>query len=113
MFLMNVLCCLIFAHYIEHLWSDEFLEEMRGHADPAADKVVADIFARDGVEQVNRILRCFNESDAPIPEGLPPLAREFFDATDDLPEWFDAARNRFGEISPICCEIINGGIVKW
>jgi squalene cyclase len=79
------------------LWTDAFLDEMRTQRDPAADRVVADLFARDGIDEVNQLLKRFNESDDPIPAGLPESARRFFDATDDLPPWLDEARQRFGE----------------
>jgi squalene cyclase len=79
------------------LWTDAFLDEMRHSADPHADAVVERIYHGEKLHEVNELLQLFAESDDPIPATLPQVAREYFDATDDLPPWVDEARARFGE----------------
>jgi len=73
-------------------WSSALLDEMRTQTDPAADAVAEAIFEAGDITTINELLQCILENDDPIPPGLPPAARDFFDQTDDLPAWADGAK---------------------
>lgn len=73
-------------------FSHAMLSSMRQLTDPAADEVVEAIYARGAVEEVTSLLQSILENDDPIPPGLPPEARDFFDRTAKLPEWADPAQ---------------------
>lgn len=76
----------------EERWPDSELDAARGRTDLLADKVVSAVFARGAVEAVNDLMGCLFRSDSPIPEGLPPEAREYFEATGTLPPWAEPAK---------------------
>lgn len=71
-------------------WSSAVLAPFRHRTDPVADEVVARIYQGGDLASINALLRSILENDDPIPPGLPPEARAFFDATDEMPPWADA-----------------------
>ncbi|MEN9934461.1 MAG: hypothetical protein RLZZ387_1040 [Chloroflexota bacterium] len=73
-------------------WSDAALDSMRLRGDPAADAVVRAIFEDGQVAAVNRLIVTLVRNDAPPPEELPAVAREYFAASASLPPWADRAR---------------------
>ncbi len=70
-------------------WSDEVLDAFRLVGDPPADQAVEEVFATGSVAEVNRLMRTLVRNDMPPPEQLPAKLYDYFDATDNLPEWAD------------------------
>ena len=71
------------------LWTDEFLESKRLHADPLADEVIAQIVAEKGHEEAYRIFdMLIRQIDMPF-DALPPIVRDYAQQTDKLPDWVD------------------------
>lgn len=81
-------------------WTDDFLDEMRLRQDPFADEVIAAVYAEGGIKALSALLARMTESDEPVPPSLdaalPDIVQNYFEATDDPPEWVDEARARFG-----------------
>ncbi|MFO0759280.1 MAG: oxygenase MpaB family protein [Byssovorax sp.] len=74
------------------VWDDAFLDRMRKLGDPVADRVVEQLVAEHETEPVNTLLRTLVRSDDPVPPGLPPLLRAYFDETSALPGFADPRR---------------------
>ena len=72
-------------------WTDAFLDTMRQEADPAADQVVADVYARDAVNGVNRLLMNSVCPAATLPAELQEIVHRFLTETAVLPSWADEA----------------------
>lgn len=70
-------------------WSDEVLDAFRQVGDPAADNAVQEVFATGTVGEVNRLMRTLVRNDMPPPGELPATLQNYFDITDNLPEWAD------------------------
>lgn len=70
-------------------WSDETLDAFRMVGDPPADRAVEEVFSTGTVAEVNRLMRTLVRNDMPPPGELPPALHNYFDTTDDLPEWAD------------------------
>jgi hypothetical protein len=70
-------------------WSDEVLDAFRQVGDPPADQAVEEVFATGTVAEVNRLMRTLVRNDMPPPETLPARLYNYFDTTDNLPEWAD------------------------
>jgi squalene cyclase len=85
------------ARSADGAWSDAFLDGMRKVGDPPADELVRSLLAADATEPVNRLLATLLRSDDPVPDGLPPAARAYFDNTATLPAWADAAQINVAE----------------
>ncbi|HVM55781.1 MAG TPA: oxygenase MpaB family protein [Acidimicrobiales bacterium] len=64
----------------ELIWDDE------------ADPVVAQIFERGEVGQVNQVLRSWTRNDQLLPDGMPPYVAEFIDHARQLPTWVEPAK---------------------
>lgn len=69
--------------------TNDVLDAMRGVADPAADAVVAALFAEGEVEAVNDLWQTLVENDDVPDERLPPIVRSFLTETAALPDWAD------------------------
>lgn len=69
-------------------WSNEQLEAMRQVIDPAADDVIAAIFARGQVDAVNALMFGIFRTTEALPPDLPPEAAAYFSDTA-LPAWAD------------------------
>lgn len=67
-------------------WTDEVLDAARTRMDPKADQVIADIFAKHSVDEVNKLMFNIFRTDDPVPPGLPDLAKTYFEDTA-LPGW--------------------------
>ena len=78
-------------------WSDRLLDELRQVGDPPADAVVAELFDRDEVGAVNRLMRALVENDDVPRKRLPAVVRTYLDETDALPDWADEERIALGE----------------
>ena len=70
-------------------WSDEVLDAFRLVGDPPADRAVEEVFATGSVAEVNRLMRTLVRNDMPPPEELPATLYDYFETTDNLPEWAD------------------------
>lgn len=60
--------------------------------DAAADPVVAGIYDRGEVGQVNALLRTWTKNAQALPEGLPADLRDFMESARQLPSWVDRAK---------------------
>lgn len=72
-------------------WTDEFLDQMRQHADPLADAVVARIISSGKVDQINLIFKVLRDNQALEMDLLPPLLKDYFAEAAVLPAWADKA----------------------
>lgn len=70
-------------------WTDEILDAFRQVGDPPADQAVQEVFATGSVSEVNKLMRTLVRNDMPLPDQLPPSLYNYFDTTDNLPEWAD------------------------
>jgi len=70
-------------------WSDEVLDAFRQVGDPPADQAVEEVFATGSVTEVNSLMRTLMRNDMPLPEQLPATLHNYFDTTDNLPQWAD------------------------
>jgi hypothetical protein len=70
-------------------WSDEVLDGFRQVGDPPADQAVEEVFATGSIAEVNKLMRTLVRNDMPPPEQMPPSLYNYFDMTDNLPEWAD------------------------
>jgi ER-bound oxygenase mpaB/B'/Rubber oxygenase, catalytic domain len=71
------------------LWTDEFLDQMRQHADPLADGVVERIIASGQTEQINQIFHVLRDNQSLNQAALPPILQDFFAQAAVLPPWAD------------------------
>jgi len=60
--------------------------------DPECDELVARLFKRHQVEQVNAALRSWTRNAQPLPDGLPSDVRDFLERQRTLPDWFDQGK---------------------
>jgi hypothetical protein len=51
-------------------WTDALLDRMRELGDPVADRPVAAVLERGGVDAVNAIMRTLVRADQPVPDLL-------------------------------------------
>ena len=72
-------------------WTQGFLDTMRQEADPAADQVVADVYGRDAINGVNRLLMNSVCPAATLPAELQDIVQRFLTQTAVLPTWADEA----------------------
>ncbi|TWV38553.1 DUF2236 domain-containing protein [Streptomyces misionensis] len=70
-------------------WTDASMDALRQSGDALADEVVATLFARDEVGTFNSLMRYASTAGAPLPDGLPDVAREYLRATAVPPAWVD------------------------
>lgn len=73
-------------------YTDAALDTLRLEGDPLADKVVTALMENQQVEEVDRVLRDFQNNTQPIPSELPPLMQEYLEATEVPPAWTDYER---------------------
>lgn len=78
-------------------WTDGFLDEMRLRCDPPADEIIQELFDRDEVGAVSRLMRTLVHNDGLPPHDLPERVRDYLDRTDTLPQWADPEQIRRGE----------------
>ncbi len=58
-------------------WTDALLDQMREFGDPVADKPVAAVLERGGVDAVNAMMRTLVRADQPVPQELPDEIRDY------------------------------------
>ncbi len=78
-------------------WTDALLDRMRELGDPVADRPVAAVFERGGVDAVSAIMRTLVRVDQPVPEELPDEIRDYLVETLPLPEWADMRKIKRGQ----------------
>ncbi len=80
--------------------------------DEEADPVVAALFERGQVPEVNRLLWDWNRNDQPLPDGLPADLRDFMERARRLPEWADRGKLRtaaeFNKSRGLYLNLLNG-----
>ncbi|MEU4080184.1 DUF2236 domain-containing protein [Streptomyces venezuelae] len=62
---------------------------LRQTGDELADATVAALFERGEMGSFNTLMRFFSTAGAPVPDGLPDVAREYLEATSAPPAWVD------------------------
>ncbi len=78
-------------------WTNEFLNKMRGMADPLADEVVKSVIESGGLDEFNKMIRhLVNNRDA-LPESMPKIVHDYFEKTQILPAWADREKIVRGE----------------
>ncbi|MFI7387311.1 oxygenase MpaB family protein [Streptomyces sp. NPDC049813] len=65
------------------------MNALRLAGDELADAVVATLFEREEVGKFNTLMRYVSTAGAPLPDGLPEVAREYLQATSVPPSWVD------------------------
>ncbi|MFI9553875.1 oxygenase MpaB family protein [Nonomuraea endophytica] len=60
--------------------------------DEVADPLLASLFERGVIPEVNRLLYDWNRNDQPLPAGLPEDLRAFIEQARQLPSWADPAK---------------------
>ena len=70
-------------------WTDKVLDAFRQVGDPPADQAVEEVFATGSIAEVNRLMRTLVRNDMPPPEELPKTLCNYFETTENLPEWAD------------------------
>ncbi|MFF4361246.1 oxygenase MpaB family protein [Streptomyces sp. NPDC001604] len=65
------------------------MDALRQVGDELADATVAALFERGQVGTFNTLMRYVSTVGAPLPEGLPDVAREYLEATGTPPSWVD------------------------
>jgi ER-bound oxygenase mpaB/B'/Rubber oxygenase, catalytic domain len=78
-------------------WTDALLDRMRELGDPVADRPVAAVLERGGVDAVNAIMRTLVRVDQPVPDQLPDELRDYLVSTLPLPEWADMGKIKRGQ----------------
>ncbi len=73
-------------------WTHDYLDRMRGVADPPADEAIEKVIAAGSLGQVNRLLATLIRNDQPPPAELPPTVRDFLEVSAALPQWADPAK---------------------
>ncbi|MGZ0204394.1 oxygenase MpaB family protein [Streptomyces sp. RM1] len=69
--------------------TDTSMDALRQSGDELADAVVATLFERGEVGTFNTLMRYVSTAGAPLPDGLPDVAREYLRATAVPPAWVD------------------------
>ncbi|WP_329042792.1 DUF2236 domain-containing protein [Streptomyces sp. NBC_00178] len=69
--------------------TEESLDSLRLAGDELADATVATLFERGEVGKFNTLMRYVSTTGAPLPDGLPDVAREYLAATSAPPDWVD------------------------
>ncbi|MDX2683065.1 oxygenase MpaB family protein [Streptomyces soliscabiei] len=70
-------------------YTDASMDALRQAGDELADATVATLFERGQVGTFNSLMRYVSTAGAPLPDGLPDVAREYLDATRVPPAWVD------------------------
>ncbi|WP_086822521.1 oxygenase MpaB family protein [Streptomyces sp. NRRL B-24572] len=71
--------------------TDASMDALRRTGDELADATVATLFERGEVGTFNTLMRYVSTAGAPLPDGLPDVAREYLHATSAPPAWVDWA----------------------
>ncbi|WP_067813304.1 oxygenase MpaB family protein [Nocardia inohanensis] len=65
------------------------MDALRRYGDELADATVATLFERGEVGKFNTLMRYVATAGAPLPDGLPDVAREYLHVTAAPPDWVD------------------------
>ncbi|GAA3507184.1 oxygenase MpaB family protein [Streptomyces showdoensis] len=65
------------------------MDALRRTGDELADATVATLFERGEVGKFNTLMRYVSVAGAPLPDGLPEVAREYLHVTSAAPSWVD------------------------
>ncbi|MEV0173914.1 oxygenase MpaB family protein [Streptomyces sp. NPDC050803] len=72
-------------------YTEESMDALRLVGDELADATVAALFERGEVGTFNTLMRYVSTAGAPLPDGLPDVARDYLEATGAPPSWVDWA----------------------
>ncbi|MFI5674895.1 oxygenase MpaB family protein [Streptomyces cellulosae] len=72
-------------------YTEASMDSLRQVGDELADATVATLFERGDVGRFNALMRYVSTAGAPLPKGLPEVAREYLEATSVPPAWVDWA----------------------
>jgi hypothetical protein len=70
-------------------YTEASMDALRQAGDELADATVATLFERGEVGTFNTLMRYVSTAGAPLPDGLPEVAREYLQATSAPPSWVD------------------------
>ncbi|MFF8293122.1 oxygenase MpaB family protein [Streptomyces sp. NPDC016309] len=70
-------------------YTEASMDALRSAGDELADATVATLFARGEVGTFNTLMRYVSTAGAPLPDGLPDVARAYLEATRVPPDWVD------------------------
>ncbi|MFD0684369.1 oxygenase MpaB family protein [Actinomadura fibrosa] len=70
-------------------YTDAVMDRLSLQGDPFADETVATLLERGEMAGFNGMMRWFQQSGQALPEGLPPAARDYLEATARPPKWVD------------------------
>ncbi|MFF9286653.1 oxygenase MpaB family protein [Streptomyces griseosporeus] len=70
-------------------FTEASMDALRQSGDELADAVVATLFERGEVGKFNTLMRYVSTAGAPLPDGLPDVAREYLHTTGVPPSWVD------------------------
>ncbi|MET9463816.1 oxygenase MpaB family protein [Streptomyces sp. NPDC006544] len=70
-------------------YTEASMAALRRAGDELADATVATLFERGEVGKFNALMRYVSTAGAPLPEGLPDVARAYLEATSVPPAWVD------------------------
>jgi hypothetical protein len=70
-------------------YTDASLDALRHSGDELADATVATLFERGEVAKLNTLMRNISTVGAPLPDGLPDVARDYLNETSTPPAWVD------------------------
>ncbi|NEE22948.1 DUF2236 domain-containing protein [Streptomyces sp. SID7499] len=70
-------------------YTDMSMDTLRQAGDELADATVGTLFERGEVGTFNTLMRYVSTAGAPLPDGLPDVAREYLQATGAPPTWVD------------------------
>ncbi|MFF4041381.1 oxygenase MpaB family protein [Streptomyces sp. NPDC001816] len=72
-------------------YTEASMDALRDAGDALADATVAALFERGEVGTFNTLMRYVSTAGAPLPDGLPDVARDYLEATRVPPAWVDWA----------------------
>ncbi|WP_327099602.1 DUF2236 domain-containing protein [Nocardia vinacea] len=70
-------------------YTETSLDALRQYGDEIADATVATLFERGEVGKFNTLMRYVSTAGAPLPDGLPDVARDYLHETSAPPAWVD------------------------
>ncbi|NDZ56013.1 DUF2236 domain-containing protein [Streptomyces anulatus] len=70
-------------------YTEASMNALRQRGDELADATVATLFDRGEVGTFNSLMRYVSTAGAPLPDGLPDVARDYLQATSAPPAWVD------------------------
>lgn len=70
-------------------YTEASMNALRQGGDELADATVAALFDRGEVGKFNALMRYVSTAGAPLPDGLPDVARDYLQATSAPPAWVD------------------------